>query len=421
MDVATDTIAIGTEIVGTDFVVSGLSFQPKAVITFWSGRTPVGQAEQDVRVGLGFFASTTGRTFTTQWDHANAIPTTDQIWMNGAAGTLTTAGAMEGQLSILSINSDGFTLRVFNAFAAGFLLGWIAIGGADITNAELVDFTLDTGVGTQNVATSFALDTGLDDKAVIFFGGLVNANSVAGVGGRLMLGAAAGNTPVNAVSMVNSIDAADPSQAYSYSKLGECIAYSNADMALGARANVSAWLSTGFTINRTENTLASGSIRVSALVIKGGRFEIGSLLTNTGTTNQTEATTYVPKGLLLSSCNRAESTADTPTAGAEFTVGVAAGPTSRRSMSAITKDAAAISDCGAAFHDDAMYSNQSTATTILIEGLMDLVSFDATPGFTWVMDDADPVASFVWYLSLADVPNEIKNPQHYLSHIGGLI
>lgn len=421
MDVATDTITIGTEIVGTDFVVSGLSFQPKVVITFWSGRTPVGQAEQDIRVGLGFFASTTGRSFTTQWDHANAIPTTDQLWTTGAATLLTVAGAVEGQLSIISLNSDGFTLRVFNAFDAGFLLGWIALGGADITNVEFVDFTLDTGVGTQNVATSFPLDTGIDDKAVIFFGGLVNNLGVAGVGGRLMLGAAAGDTPINAVSMVNSIDAADPSQTYSYSKLGECIAYSSADMALAARANVSAWLSTGFTINRTENTLASGSIRVSALVIKGGRFEIGSLTTRTNTTQLFESTNYLPRGLLLASCNAIESTADTPTAGAEFTVGVAASPTSRRSMGVISKDAQATSDCGAAFHNDNMYSNQSTATTIAIEGLMDLVSLDATPGFTWVMDDADPVPSFVWYLSFADAPSAVKNPQHYHAHIGGLI
>lgn len=400
---ATGTISVTTGAVGTTFTVSGLSFQPTAIFLSWSGSAAAGQAEGDHKFGTGMAVSTSSRrAYTTQSDHANLTMATDSALYNDCCvATLTIAGAIDGKADLDLIAADGFRLIVDDQFANAVVVGWIAWGGSDLTNAQIVDITQPAATGNQDIATSFALNTGIDDKAVIFIGGVDSAIGTPTTFSSYCVGVAAGDTIAQAVLTGGSDDAAATSITYSYCRAGECIANAYTDT-VPDRGNLTLWQATGFRINWTN--VDGASLKYSALVMKGGRWQVGDSLTSTGTTNQVESTTYVPVALLTGSANRAASSAGTVSATDERCVGAATSATSRWCAGVLDKDASAAADVGVSFQNTCFYCNQSTAATIAIEGLADLVSFDATPSFTFVMDDADPVASFFFYLLAASAP-----------------
>lgn len=406
MQVASGTITITTGAVGTTFSATGLSFQPVAVFLCWSGRATAGQGEADQTFGAGFFTGTSARrVHTISADNANGGAYASQLaWANNACvGILdNTGGGFIGLADVDAILSDGFRLIVDDQFPANLIVGWLAIGGSEVS-ADIVDWTNRSGTGTQDITTAFALDTGLDDKLVIALGGVDKDAGITGAWGRFGIGVAAGNTIAQALSLHGTRQNANPSETWAYSRMGDLIQWSGAVGvdSITLLATLTTWLSTGFRLNYTENSPAAGTIRFTALVLKGGRYEVGNFTTVTDTDPHSEATTYMPLALLLSSVGRTESAADTPTPPAEISVGVATGASARWAAGVLEKDNVSTSDIGIAFLSDAMYLNQSTDATIVIEGQMDLDSFDSTPGFTWRMDDADPSASFVWYVVFA--------------------
>ena len=403
LQVADGTITLTTGAIGTTFTVSGLAFQPKAIFLFWSGSATTGQGVADHKFGAGFATGTAARrAYTTQSDHGNTTIAADNAWFNDCCvATLTIAGAIDGKADLDAITTDGFRLIIDDVFSAGLQVGWIAYGGTDLTDAEIVDITSPAATGTQNITTSAALNTGIDDKAVIFLGWGTLTAGLIDTWSTFSFGVAAGNTPANYTLSGNSQDAQATSVTNSYCKSGECISGTVND-AVNRRASVTAWLANGFTLTWAEVGPAGAAGYFSALVLKGGRWEVGDSLTSTGITNQTEATTYVPKALLIASHGKAASTTDVADVHDERIIGVATSPTSRRCAAMLDKDAAAAADIGIAYSETAMYINQSTDAAIVQEGAMDLVSFDSTPGFTFVMDDADPVAAFFWYLLASD-------------------
>jgi len=410
LDVADGTITITTGVVGTTFTVSGLSFQPKAVILFWGGRATAGAAEESHRFGAGFFTGTTSRRCaTTQSQHAAANAATDQaLYDDACVATITTAGGVDGKADVDAITSDGFRLIVDDQFGTALMVGWLAIGGADLTDVAVTTITSPGAAGNQDVNVGLDLATSsADDKAVIFVGIWHNAiNSIINWS-NFAIGVAAGNTPANAVLAGGSEDGVTTTATGSYCLSGECLAHVNPSSGAGdpivMRASLTTWLSTGFRLNWAEVDVAVGMF--GALVLRGGRYEVGNSLTSTGVSNQVEATTYTPKALLAISHNKAQSTSDAIQVQDERCIGVATGSTSRRTAFILDKNSVGTSDVGSAFDEAEMYGNLSTAAAIVVEGLADLVSFDTSPvGFTFVMDDADPVASFFPYLLFADTP-----------------
>jgi hypothetical protein len=404
LQVASGTITLTTGAIGTTFAVSGLPWDlttiPTFIFLFWSGRATTGQGEANHKFGAGFAVSPTSeRAYTSQSEHASGSADTDRAWHDDCCvSTLTVDGGLDGKAALDALTTDGFRLIIADVFSADLQVGWIAIGGSALEFA-IVDFISPAATGDQDYNAGLALNTGLDDKAVIFLGGPVSDAGVPNTFSQWMLGAAAGDTPVNAVLAGTSDQSAGTSITGSYCLIGECIATLYTDV-IRQRASLTTWLSTGFRLNWAE--IPPFLVRHSALVIKGERWQIGDSLTSTGTTNQTEATDYIPKALLIASHGKAQSTSDAVDAGDERIVGVAVSPTSRQCAAVLDKDAAPNMDIGIAFSETAMYVNQSIAAAIVQEGAMDLVSFDATPGFTYVMDDADPAAAFFWYLLAAE-------------------
>lgn len=402
---ATGTISLTTGAIGTTFTVSSLPFQPAAIVFFWSGRTTVGQGEGDSKFGMGFAVSTSSRrAYTTQSDHSLASMATDCGARNDCCiATISVAGAFDGMVDLDAILSNGFRLIVDDVLPQALQVGYIAYGGSDITSAVITDFTEPGATGNQDINTGQALNTGADDKAVIILGGMYDvAFNNTSTYAIFTLGVAAGNSIAQATLNGAAQDGQTTSLTNSYCRSGEVIGFCYDDL-VRARASVTLWNANGFRLNWAEVDAATAA-QYSALTILGGRWEVGNALTSTGGTNQNEATALEPTGILIGSAGIAESTSDTTTAHMETIVGAASSASQRACAAVFDKDNSGNADVGVAYSDVAMYINQSTAATIIQEGAMDLVSFDSTPGFTYVMDDADPAQAFFFYLAAASVP-----------------
>lgn len=405
MAVACGRLSIATtDTVGTAKTVSGLSFQPTAIFYAYVARSGIGAAEADLKFGYGFAVSTSSRrAYCAQSDHAVGTSATDRRKENDCCiATQTTTGAIDGKADQNSFTSDGFTIIVDDQFAVAVEIMWMAW---DATNAQIVDFDLPSSTGNQDISTSFALNTGADDKVVIL-AGLVDQFATNNTFATLCLGMAAGDTPVNALLAGFSDDAAANMVTGVYCRTGECMASAETD-AVTDRASLTAWLSTGFRLNWSE---VSGSVGPggSALVMQGGnRWAIGDASTATNLTNFTDATSYQPTGIIVASaCKTAASTADTTQAEREHSLGFGTSSTNRFCVSFLDDDAPTTSDIGVGFHDDRIYNNfdEANANKSTVEGAMDLVAFNSAPNVEFVMDDADPTARFFWDLITANVP-----------------
>jgi hypothetical protein len=399
LETATGTFNTTTQAAGNTVTVSGLSFQPKLVIFTWSGRTATGQAEGDHKLGMGYMISSSDRgCATSQSDHGAANAAADCATYDDACiVTLTVGGAVDGKMDFSSLNSDGFTVVIDDAFPSSYLINYLAIGGSDLTNVASVTVTAPTSTGNQDITT-----VGFQPDAAIAMGGSVAPVNSIDTWSTFGVGIAAGSAPDESTLTVASQDGAGTSVTRSHCINGLFITRLGSDPpAVDERASISQWLSNGFQLNWAEVS-ASFSGRYRVVCLKGGKYAKGDLLTSTGTSNFAETGVgFTPKALFLVSHNNSQSTSDTTQAPQQISLGFAVSASSRNYVCVLDKDASGTMDIGVAHNTNAMYGNQSTATTIAIEGLMDLVSMDSD-GFTAVMDDADPSAAFVWYLALGD-------------------
>ena len=165
----------------------------------------------------------------------------------------------------------------------------------------------------------------------------------------------------------------------------------------------------GFTVNWLEVNAATASY-IHALVIKGGNYTVGDFVTST-TLNASIVLSgfgFPPACAIIASACRAQSTADAPTADAEFSIGAFDSATSRGAQTVYADDAAATMIEGFGVEFDEVYINMAPATDAL-DGLVDIQSVDSD-GATLNQDDADPSANWCWYWAAGEAGAPVRVP-----------
>lgn len=265
----------------------------------------------------------------------------------------------------------------------------IAFGGTDIVASTTGTITEPGATGDQVVTT-----TGVNPSVVFLAScGTTTADSgVQGVG-AWMLGAGDGTR--SWVHAMGSDDAALTMDTVAYMKSSQIVALMPTADAITIDAEATlASLGTGeFTLNWSSQTASGRQVFYLAIEVATSLVRVDNLLTATDT-NQFTDTGYglTPSLAFFVSANRAESTATTPTAGAQLSWGAAESATTREAQGWIDEDGTANTEITVALETDEVYINLDTAGAV--QGLMDVVSFDSG-GMTLVMDDADPAQSFV--------------------------
>lgn len=391
------TFSITTGSNGATVPVTGVGFLPEVVLFWWSGRTEVSDVTDGKNIvrGFGVATSTTDRraVFTQAQDGSGTSATDSGHHDAAVIGALSTSGSIVGLADVQSLDSDGFTLIIDDQFPDNLRVNYLALGGAALTNAATGVFTENAAPGVQQITSlSFQPD------AVLFFSSMVGADPPGtAVDSGMMVGAATGTTPTNAVWAGGANDAAATMQSISYGRVGESIALlDSAVTTTTARAGVTQWLSNGFTLNWAET---SGSRRIHYVALKGGAYHIGDLLTATTITTIAETGVgFTPKGALLASHTSSQSSADSPQDSDRWSLGAFTYPL-RAAQGTADLDGLTDAQTATSLEQDEIYVSISASD--VVDGAMDIQSVDSD-GFTAVMDDADSAQRFVWYLAVGD-------------------
>jgi predicted membrane protein len=391
----------GTGAANTTVQVTGVGFQPKAVIFWWTNITGTVDAFSGghIKQGFGVAASATSRwAVGTQSENVSVVSDTDGIHRNDAViATLLIDGTVDGLMDLQSFDSDGFTLIIDDAFINNMRIHYLALGGADITNVTTGLFQEPGATGNQSITgLGFRPDFVLFGSAGSFSAPPWDASDL-----PFMIGAATG--PNNEVVCVyDSENAQETMDTQSYCFGDESIALIGATTEVtDGRAAFTQFTSDGFDINWLE---WASTRYVSYLAIRGGSYFVGDDLTATatGATLPITGMGFSPKAGLVFGSGKAEDTQDAVSDQNRFVMGAFTGTTERGAQGTFDEHNRANSDTERAVeHDQALFKIEQAVT-----GKVDVQSMDAD-GWTLVMDSEDNNASFFGLAGLGGMSTKV--------------
>jgi hypothetical protein len=408
LDVKVGSFNVGLGALGTDVPVTGVGFTPKAIIFWWTGRTEAvfASGSATIRHGLGFATSSTSFRAVAAYD-ADAVGTASAasghrsdaciLQVDDVSGTTPTA---IGWADLLSMDADGFTIEIRDAFTVNLRVHYLALGGADI-NAEIVDF-VPTGVAGSNQTVN---TVSVIPKFVLFANTRITTAPPAVAGNSYMslsMATAAGAYQWSG----GEGDASGTGVSLSGAWMGECAGSRSTLTTAGSnvmenRATISFNPSpAGFTLNWTERAAAP---RMFALVL-GGPFNVHVGNTNTRTSIGSIVESepfFTPKGLLLFSHGKAANAPDALSNNEILCIGATDGTTQLQQQYGSLQGNTTMF-CNTAIAFDEILQINSPSTDAIV-GEASFTSFDAL-GFTLQQTDADTVASLVGYVAFGDAP-----------------
>jgi hypothetical protein len=307
-------------------VITGIGFQPKAVIFWWTRQTSYGP----VRICVGYgYATHDGGTYQNYGvafasdDGANPSNTGRRRSATYSIIILSDGTpTMAAQAEVTSFDSDGFTLNWQTNEARADIIDYIALGGVSLINAKAGSFSLTATSGTQDV-------TGVGfqpDFAMFLWTFTPEANDNGASNAEIGLGFAVSSTKRGAL-VADSEDGRSTTDTWQQQRTDSCILL--LDPASGAQDAVvdfNQFLSDGFRLSKSDAPAASTPIFYLAL--KGGYYDVGSFNSPTSTGNQDVTSVgFQSKLVMLATQGRSASTVIGGTA--ELAFGAATSSTER--------------------------------------------------------------------------------------------
>lgn len=413
--------SLTTDSVGTTYTVT-VGFQPVAGIVFTVGRGGSADANGVLtsRRCVGFFTSTTNRVCeATMSVHGAAAGSGGLIHANDAVvkTQVTDSTTVDGAIDVDAILSTGVRFIVDDVLPVNTRIGVMCFGGADLTNATIVEFNAGAA-GSQQVTTIGFQGT------VLFLLGAPNGNvapTVRSDRATMYFGAATSAADEHVLS--NGMDqgsaAADTG---SYCRAGEVAAVLPAGVGspsatgMENRATFTQWLSNGFEINWVEMTTTN--YKHFAMVLQGGSWTVGDFLTLTTVDTIVESGFgYTPKGVIVLSDGKTEPAADDLTVDDRWTFGVADGST-QHAQAIIDDDGPQTMNVATGTDFDKVYKNMTVGGSI--EGLISVTTFDSD-GITFTQDDADVSAYFAWYIACGNAAAAVASSPYYSSYYSRVV
>lgn len=366
--------------------VSGVGFQPKIVIFLPTDDTANGVLV-DTHFGMGVGISSSERwAFTANDEDAQGTSDSHQESSNALCIVHNDPGeaTADYEADFVSLDADGFTINITTAPGTAKRVGYLALGGSDLTNVAAGGFNGDNALGTQAVT-----GVGFQPDAVIFASIGRGAAVTNGTAFTPSVGLAVSPTQRGCTAGASQSGQATSDTARQQ-RTDACILIIQAPGAIIGEADFSSFDADGFTIDWSD---ANNSF-VFYLCLKGGQYAVGDVTSQTGTGEWSETGVgFTPAaGLFASFCNAAN--------GGEvddlkLSLGVATSSGDRFVAGCVSEDNQATTDCDNYQDDALMYQNYDFAQGVL--GAADFVSWDAD-GFTLDQTDADPTGNQILYL-----------------------
>jgi hypothetical protein len=342
---------LSTDVATTTYTISGLSFQPKAIILWTNGlnsATDTTSTTTNQAQCMGFAASTSDRCCNGVLGVDNsAAADTQAILRNDAVLAFPTSGAaVDGLLDLNSITSDGFTLIVDDALSFSVRYFWFAIGGSDVTNVGTGEITEPGATGN----VSYTVGAGFQPTVAFFSGTQLTSasNTVAAVDSGFMFGAATATGDGNQfVNVGNSDEGSANMDVDSYMPFVECVAMiTSAGGNPNVRAQFNGFDSVGFDLNWVAR--ASTRRVIYLALAAGSNVKCGkiALERTNGTTAAVSGLAFQPDGGMASqqTVQSGDFTAGIAHTDNEMSIGAFVGTGSQMAMSVQDLDAAANAD-----------------------------------------------------------------------------
>lgn len=245
--------------------ISGLGFQPKALICWATGPGATDAITANAILTIGVEGAIADGAQALAMAYTDNVATSAR---NGATDTVllrvpTTSGT-DYTVTLDSYDSDGFTVSYSSAANAnGDVFHFIAIGGADLTDAKQGGFNIPTSGATFDVTS-----VGFQPDAGIFI-----HSSASGIGVGLL--DTAGHECCAQVAFTSGDTMTSSMNNNGFFSQDSCLVIltDNADT-VDAQANFASWLSNGARFNLTN--AATVNTPVIALWLKGGQYVVGS-------------------------------------------------------------------------------------------------------------------------------------------------
>jgi len=276
-----------------------------------------------------------------------------------------------------SMDSDGFTIDITDAPGSAYRIGYMAIGGTDITNTAIGSFQQQNVEGSQSV-------TGVGFRPdFVFFISEMDNRSEGSVGSDLkfMLGFTSGVGESGSIGIFDS-NGEGTSNATSLMRSDRFMTGIDEDGVIEVLATLVSFDSDGFTF---DLDLAEDDSTLYYLAIKGGQWHVDSFSaqSSTGEFDVTD-TNYTPKGVFFLSGQRP--TATTVYDDMKYSIGAASSDTDCFSIGGVSQDNVGTSQCFDFSDDGEIYKCYNDNETLY--GSIAFVEF-LSNGFTLNQTDAE--------------------------------
>lgn len=372
---------------------TGVGFQPK-IVMFWSNGMTADGAGTEVCQSWGAGVSSSSR-----FGICTAGATASRHDNGKCIVVDVASGAPKCAADMVSLDADGFTVN-WTTVSSGILVNYLALGGADLTNAAIKQFTSPTSTGNQaTTGVGFQPD-------LVIFGGLTNTATAppATLGTALpldmgwMTSAAQGDLSWNYSSGGGVVNA--------YQRTASAFAGISGSTKVREAAYVSLD-SDGFTLN--WSAVSASARYIWAICLKGGQYKVGAFdkPTSTGNSGVTGVGFQPAAELFLSFGIAAQTTVSTS---ARAAMGGATG-TSNRGSTANSNEST---------FTNLTYLTRTAALRMDADGTAlgeaDFVSHDSD-GFTLNWTTADGTARQVLYFAAGSSPSASAPPQLQMDSI----
>ena len=371
--------------------VTGVGFTPKALIFFTTRKNGVGDQAQ-AGVGIGFATSSSAmRTMCCEsMNNNNPATSTRSLSAIRCFTFVSETGTTLYSATLTSFNPDGFTLDQTVADGAQHTVGFMALGGSDLTSAMTGTMTPAASTGNQSFT-----GVGFSPDCVLAMN--IGAN---GQGGNYNLGFNIFTSTTNRVNAIASQNNVSPSNTR---KVQLNSAYLQTSSTANTTTQLASFVSMdpdGFTLNFSASSNANVGYY---LALKGAQFAVGVLNQSTSTGNQSvSGLSFTPVGILLNSVNAVASASYTDTV-MDRTFSIA-DATQKFMIYNGELDNLATSNCSSHSATDTLYKSMTAnGATPSTETVANFVSMDTT-GFTINNTTVDATSREVIYLALGSNP-----------------
>ena len=375
-----------------DQAITGVGFQPKAVLFYYTLQTSDGTAV-DFQWGIGAMTATgTGNQWAVSANSADAAASSDNDSRTSNAACITYINASASTVlaaTCVSLDSDGFTIN-WSVVTSGVDVHWVAFGGADLTNAKAGTF--NKSITTTVPVAQSVTGVGFQPEAILFCTTRQAQDAGNTTGTRFGLGAAISSSSRWTNSYFGTGGSATMNTGY-YQRTSLCLSILGTN-AVEAEADFTSMDADGFSVSWSTNDASAR--RIHYLAFNGGQYALGSFNQATSTGNQaTTGVGFTPTGLFLTSVNQASAT--TVGDNLRHSIGFGVSSSDRRSIWGGDRDnvADAIADHDS---DTTKIIKMMTEGTPTTDAAADLVTLDSD-GFTLNWTTADATARQILYMA----------------------